>query len=335
MDCNAVNVLQFDYIIPSLSGLAAISLIYPTYIYIKSYVRDQFQTSKWLFYLGNIFFISIILCYVNHAIASPFLCHNKRLFESIRAPLFYLYIIQGVALLIILFQRLVFIFQNKKVSKLHISKCTIRMFYSLFILVITLSIIGTQFYLSSSEQYIILGVYIRISAGFDYIFLILWLNSLFIYKLCRVYTKNDGDDDDKLLDMTIKTAILCGISTLFTCIYLIGRYLHFAKIGIFEPLDFYFINGFILVADLHTNYLSVLLSYNYFNNWYFSICIYCHSGCTICWNCCFDERIKRARMMRQAVATSSTQSTPVGTKATPQATPLPHSEIAFEIEMEL
>ena len=328
-----LNVTQFDYIIPLVSTVAAISLIYPTFIYLKSYIKGDLKTSKLLFYVGMIFFISIILCYVNHAVLSMFLCHNEALFDTIGIPLFYLYIIQGAALLIILFQRLVLIFRQKRVSKLVISRCTIRIFYSLFASVIGLSVIGTMLYVTSSNaQVIVLGVYLRILAAIDYIFMMIWLNSLFIHKICRVYAKNDQDSE--LLDITIKTAILCAISTLFTFVYITGRFLYFADIGPFGSLQSYFINRFVFVADLHTNYLSVLLSYNHFNNWYFNLCGCFHSQCVSCWNLCCNEQLKHVKMMEMVTNISQSRSTPVAGKTTPLPSPMSPGTIS-NVEIEI
>lgn len=336
MNCQSrFNVTQFDYIIPSLSGIGAISLIYPTYIYVRSYIRGDLKISKWLFHFGFAFFISIILCYVNHAVVSMFLCHNGSIFDAMEIPLFFLYIFQGVTLLAILFQRLVLIFRHKRVSKLAISRCTIRIFYSLFTSVVSSSMIGTILYASSSGAIYTIAIYLLMLAAIQYLFMMIWLNALFIHKICRIYIKNGQDSE--LLDMTIKTAILCAISTLLAGVYLIGRFLYLTDVGAFGSLQSYFVNRFVLMADLHTNYLSVMLSYNYFNTWYLNVCGCCHSQCASCWNFCFchHEQLKHGTMMQMVANISSSRSIPDVAKNTPLPSPVAHPEIESKADIEI
>ena len=298
-------IIQFDYIIPGISGLLAISLIYPTYIYVKYYIKGNLRISKWLFYLGMIFFISIILCYLNHLFVSMVLCHDNALFTILEISMSYLYVIQGVILLAILFQRLVLIFKHRRVSTLAISRCTIRIFCSLFTSVIISASIGTLFY-TSSETYNI-GVYLLLLAALEYLLMIIWLNSLFIHKICRVYAKNR--QDAQLLDMTMKTTILCAVSTIFALLFMTARFLVLYNIGLIGSLQSHLINAFIFFADLHTNYLSVLLSYNHFNKWYLNICGCCHSQCVSCWGCCFHPQNMERRMTEMTHTVSQTGST--------------------------
>ena len=105
------------------------------------------------------------------------------------------------------------------------------------------------------------------------------MDFLFVYKLYRVETasKESLKNDTKLLNTIIKTTILAFMSTSLLIISAIINYSGGIEFGRSMYLDF--AGSLIAIADLYSNFLSILLSYNYFDKWYNKMCGYCHSQC--------------------------------------------------------
>merc|ERR1712083_442101 len=99
---------------------------------------------------------------------------------------------------------------------------------------------------------------------------LLLLNGLFIGKLIKVHRSCSSVHSEQkmnsklLLNIITKISILCFSSTCCTFLFAV---MYFLENG-FHWLIFYFMTPLCLICDLYTNFLSVLLSFSYFNVWY-------------------------------------------------------------------
>ena len=254
-------------------SLAAISVIIATSIVIIVYIQNKLKTSRLLFYTGIIYYMVIILFYIIQAIWSKHVCHHRELAIILATPAGGLYTLQAVMLVLLLFIRLVSIF---KATSFALSTLTIKLYiailiigpitYSLFLLT-RYSSIGMLFYM------------ITISS---YLFAVIYLNGLLIHKLFTVHIQCSANDkrDNLRLNTITKTTILSILSTSLSVVFLTTYILYSAFSG---SLIFLFMTRLLLIADVHTNFLSILLSYKYFKHWYRAICGCCHDQCVECW----------------------------------------------------
>ena len=281
-DCRGSDFVLYglDYALPSLYSLAVCTMIPPIYIYISAYIKNELKSTKLLFYSGLFMFIFIPLSLIFNAIYSLYRCHDPEFGELIASARFYIYPIQGIMLTLILFIRLISIFQE---TKFRLSKCTIISYITLVILGFLFTVIGNSLIQWNKTHFI--GLLIWILAGFDYLFIVIWLNVLFLTKIFKVHTASrmNLNNRKKLLNMITKTTILCIMSTSFLLIYLV---VFFVYVGTSGSLKYYVIIAFILCADLYSNFLSILLSYSYFAAWYKKLCGCCHYKCIQCWGKC-------------------------------------------------
>ena len=286
VDCGDTEQFYNNIVYPILFAIAAITLLLPIYFYIKAYINQTLKSSKSMFYAGLVFFLNIFIFYVSYATNCGVYCHGISHW-IVQAPPFYLYTMQAVLLLLILFMRLILIF--KGLPSLSLSPWTITIYLILTATCLFAACIGfTMALFLATPQNQGIGFILSSMALPIYIILVLWLNILFIIKLYRVYKtseptktgKESGKENDKLVEIITKTTILSMISTLmifvFSCFYIL-----LFSIGI----DKYLLGTrLFLIGDLHTNFMSILLSFNYFNGWYRKLCGNCHWCCVRCWN---------------------------------------------------
>ena len=298
MECDVTEQFYNDKIYPSLFSVAAITLIIPICLYTKAYIKGTLQSSKSMFYAGFILFLIILIYYISYAMSSSTYCNNGSLHWIFRIPVYYLYTTQGILLLIILFMRLKLIF--KGIPSLSLSQTTITIFVILTVTCLAASFSGFTMILFL-EMPDIGNIVSAILVFPIYITLVLWLNILFILKLQLVYKRTNTpttsssitsekvfeNENDKLVEIITKTSILSFTSTLMIIIFSIFHILTFFILSEHYVL----ISRLFLIADLQTNFFSILLSYNYFNPWYMKICGNCHAKCHICWNTISQEDV--------------------------------------------
>ena len=110
------------------------------------------------------------------------------------------------------------------------------------------------------------------------IILIISLLILFIVKLINVYTRLSNDDE--LISAITKTTILTLASVSFTFIVPIA--IIFVNTIQNETVSV-LIGSIVSSLDMFTNFLCVMLSFNYFDNLYLMICGRMHNLCKLCW----------------------------------------------------
>jgi len=126
---------------------------------------------------------------------------------------------------------------------------------------------------------------------------IIMLNVLFIHKLIKVFSFKNTDTskdsnskkkqhiDQQLLHVITKVSLLCAIST---GTHLIGTGLYIVRVSMVSPHTM-FIHRFFSWGDTYTNFLSVLLSFDHFNNWYAKCCGCPDRLCHAFWRTCYND----------------------------------------------
>eukprot|EP01083_Nonionella_stella_P008163 23555_1 len=288
--CDHGAIVEYGYVNPILYTLLAISMIPPICIFIYKYIKGDLKTSKLLFYLAvllyAIIFADIVCWAINYRlVCSPDYYPNSKGF---RFSLLTLYGVQGVMVVSILFVRLVLIFEN---SDLAVSMRTIRLFIVLVIMCVLLNVLGLFLYAFTDGFY----PYIMFSfSGLICLYLVVHLNTLFVYKIYHVHKvceKNGNviEDDEKLLRIIVKTSTLSFISTSQMILFQIVVYIHWIVVYVSV------LYNVVQIGDLYTNFLSIFLSYSYFDPLYTKLCGCCHDRCQRCWKRCFHD--KNARMI--------------------------------------
>ena len=286
-DCGDTERFYNNVVYPILFSTAAITLLLPIYSYIKAYINNTLKSSKSIFYVGLVFFLNIFIFYVSFATNCGVYCHGVSHW-IVEAPPFYLYTMQCVLLLFILFLRLILIF--KEMPSLSLSPWTITIYLILTAICLLAACIGfTMELFMERTQMQWIGFILSSLVAPIYIILVLWLHILFIIKLYRVHKasgeptktgKESGKENDKLVEIITKTTILSLISTLM--IFVHGCF--YILLGSIEIDRYLLITRLFLIGDLHTNFMSILLSFNYFNGWYRKLCGNFHWCCVRCWN---------------------------------------------------
>merc|ERR1712083_577962 len=105
-----------------------------------------------------------------------------------------------------------------------------------------------------------------------------------VHKLMKDATSSHAHDS--LVNIITKTSILCLVSTLCTFLFLSL----FTFRGVASESLFYNLSAAVLcIADIYTNYLSVLLSFKRFDAWYRRLCGCCDAKCHLFWNHCLNS----------------------------------------------
>ena len=286
-DCTDIEILYFDYIRPAIWAVVLLSMIYPIYRFTNSYITGNLKTTKLLFYLGITMYSLIFILFIMNALWDMYTCHDyatSLIFDGIGV---FIYNVQGLLLIIILFTRLHTIFVH---TIYKLSQCTITIWIVYMTVGLLLSIIGRSIEYSNNDLVTTIGSIIFLSSGGMFIIAIIWINGLFIYKLylaLKVVAESmDQAKHNKLINLITQHVLLTFIST-FT---VIGQ-LVFVILGVGDISPHAnFIKQFVIIFDLYSNFLSILLTYNYFHPWYIKMCGCCHKGCYKCWTNCFGNK---------------------------------------------
>ena len=265
---------NFDYtfyIYEIFYGIAAISMIPLVYSYINAYSKKLLKASKHLFHLANLFYVMVFIIYILQSIPFALYCHHPYILYSIFQVRFAVYSFSNLVLFVIFFERLTLIFRD---TQLAVSVFTKRLFYGLWWLGIFILVNSTTFHTISKYPNIYLLS--ALSGAVIHIFLVIWLNCLFINKLSKLCELDDKKNAD-LVDIITKTAFFTFISTLSTVVHL-GIYFLSYYFG-WTANNVNLFRGFMAFLDMETNFLSVFLVHRYYNQWYYKLCGCCHRKC--------------------------------------------------------
>ena len=292
-DCSTTDITLNHYILPTLNALTATATIPLIYLYIKAYTRQQLKSSNNLFKLGLVFFVLVFIWFIENSIKHIVHCTKYRNDYSnyLIMSNSVLYLIQSSLLIIILFIRLIHIFDG---TALAISKCTIYSFAVLVIItvisVLTCAVLWQllkQFHPKSP-----LFPYINIIWSFFfvvYLVVLIWLNGIFVFKMHKVFHAEEKEEaiNGEVMNTITKATVLCAVSSLTVVLHL----------GLWYDVNN--IIHFVVLGDLCTNFLSIWLSYGCFYEYYAKVCCCCDKLFKIC----IGGRIK-AEILQAEMATN-------------------------------
>ena len=270
--CLNHNADYTTYIYEIFYAIATISMIPFVYSYITAYFKKSLKAAKSLFYLANLFYVMIFTLYIVQSVPYAVYCYHPFILYLVRQATFALYSFSTLVLFIIFFERLTLIFRN---TQLEVSVFTKRLFYGVWWLRICILINSITFYAMGSKY---LNIYL-LSAPIGSVitlFLIIWLNCLFIRKLSKFHVNEKGGD--LTVDIITKTAFFTFISTFSTVLNFIIYFLGFG-LGWRDTDVNLFVHGFMAFLDVETNFLSVFLVHRYYDKWYHKLCGCCHRKC--------------------------------------------------------
>lgn len=282
--CNNTEWVYRQFVYPCIFTFSAISMIPSACIFISAYIRDKQNTHQTLFYFGLFFFTIAMIYFLFKAIYYGLYCKYGNEYEIMDIIPYYLYPLQGLILVLFLFLKLIRIFES---TDFVLSKCIKWLYSGLVIMAMSSALIGQSF-IRFTVEYVFYGLMMYIFASVMYIFIIIWLNCIFLYKLYIVYktSKNTvSTNNEGLMQLITKTSVLCFVSTACIVLYLASFYLTQK----FDSPHVYFMSRIILIVDIYTNYASILLSHTYFDEMYFKICGCCHRGCHLWWINCSNK----------------------------------------------
>ena len=303
--CSPSKLIYRQYVYPIIFSIAAISVFPAIYCSISAYIKDKLKTPRVLFYFGILFYSMVIIFFVSKAIYYRMYCSHGDEYEIFDIIPYYLYSIQSLMLVIFLFIKLLLIFND---TAFKLSKWTIGLYSTLVIIALSFALCGQT--LVRFAEGLTIGLVIWLISTIIYVFIIIWLNGLFLYKLYIVHKscQDDFNKNEDLMELITKTATLCFISTSWIIVFFVTHFL----LRIFEsPYDhFYFANRIAVIGDVYMNFVSILLSYNYFDPLYFKICGCCHRKCHSCWSRCAEDDGKREQELKldEIVQSNSTMS---------------------------
>eukprot|EP01084_Bolivina_argentea_P132103 233115_1 len=305
IDCSIPAVaFTFGYTIINLALFS--STIYAFYKFWKHYKSSiDKDTPKPLFYTGLVFFLfSSIMMLITFRNAM-FICFHGDINHMNLEHWIYFVIFYGLQtywLWLVLFLRLKYVFDG---SSYCLSKLTIRIYLMVFIFIP----FATPLYLAILwfvDNNLIYTIILSIS----FVFIIIFSCSLifiFVSKLIQVYKsmninveggKKESVLNNKLLTTITKTSILAIVSLSMTLLALISILFasfaisyHHTKAVCEAGLS---LLAFITLADVYTNYLCILVSYNFFHIIYVSICIKCDKKCKMY---CIKKLSQKKRIM--------------------------------------
>ena len=181
------------------------------------------------------------------------------------------YCLQVYFLWLILFLRLIHVFKS---SAYKISCFTENILRSILFLVPIVAICAFMPFFDSNARVIIAAILMVTSAV-----LCIFITGIFTYKLYKIYNNLKLNDDSLLTIITKNTllALISVISTILNSIVLVFAWNNTDNIPLWYFKDTCF------VAEMYTNFICILFTYQYFNEYYLTFC-----GCMDrkCKSCC-------------------------------------------------
>ena len=275
--CTSNEILYNDYILPILNASAAITTIPFIILYIRARYNKKLKSTFCLFGLGLAMFVIIFTWFVSEVFHNGIICYEdyqylSNFFDMANGIL---YTTQNTLLLLILFIRLMQIFQK---TEFALSYCVINSFIFLIVIAAIISSLCSISYnlleqYSPNSPWLTAIIFIWIFPSLVYILSVIWLNGLFIHKMYKVYhmTEIRNNSKRKMEDIISKTTVLCVVSSMSSLLFFISWFLWSAV----DTPDVVFVSEVMMVVDLYTNFLSVLLSFSHFGSYYWKVCGCC------------------------------------------------------------
>ena len=274
-DCAESEVVYNDYVCPILNLLAAISTIPFIFVYIRAYLNKRLQSRAVLFYLALVLFCLISISFTMAMVRNLVLCldelHSLSNFMNMTTGI--LYTTQSIMVIIILFIRLIHIFEG---TALALSRTLINLFIaSVTIMAISSATCAISYNLleeySSNGTLIMTVNSLWALTCILYIIFLVCLNGVFVKKMHTVFHGIDTNKNEKMKNLICKTTVLCMVSSMTIVAFMIP----FFTSHMMESPHIVFVSDIMFIADLYTNFLSILMAYNYFDVYYMRLCGFC------------------------------------------------------------
>ena len=294
-----------QYILPTLMAIAIVAIVVPTIIFIRAYRAKILKSSAFLFWFGLSYFTILSAYLFVNIMRYAFWCRYDDIRTIFNSIIPHFYPLQSFMIMGIFFTRLVYIFQG---TTFKVSKLT-NIGYSLLIIV-PIMMAETGNWMNTPERTpngnLLTGIG---SAG--YIITVFLLNGLFIYKMMRVYrmvlaNNSVSKPGQHLVKLITKTSLLCFVSTIGSMVFLSS----YQWRNTMNHPHLFALTVVILIVDMYTNYLSVLLSFAYFDDWYFRFCGCCHRKCHLFWNWRVNQEDFGIDRISNSISLSPTEVTP-------------------------
>jgi len=264
LDCSNNEDLRRIFIRGVTAGITLLMILtlIPAYVvFIMSQMRGRLKISKVYFSSGLLFFTLCLATFVVLVTGNLSDCTEWSVFHvtfTVSAVLN-----SGVQLGVvgILYQRLVDIFKD---TAMRVGKCLVVTFWIMYVIATVVLLTAAVLFTVAPD---LSGELIAFAAVLV-ISLICWMDALFIFKLVKVYKNVPKRNGGRLLLVITKNCILAVVSTSFTfAVFSLG--------GLQATTNSYhvFILFAIVVAcDLYSNFVCIMLTFSYFNNYYMKMC---------------------------------------------------------------
>eukprot|EP01083_Nonionella_stella_P066954 176735_1 len=243
-----------EYIMAPLHAILAISLILLMVSFIKARCTKQLKIHRLLYWFQIIHFASIVVWFALRAVSHLVRCDESddEIFNLVHVIFYLIYSFQCGWLIVLLFTRLVLIFQDYDDSDK-----TLRFLLWLCV--------------------------------FCFLLVVVLLDSFLMYRIMTVHRANRDNvsNPEILMRIITKTSLLSIISTSQTFLILIIAVA--ALFGLRSQLTSA-IGGWLVMLDVYTNFVCILLSNKYYDPWYTKVCGRCHNKFHQCLTNCFADK---------------------------------------------
>eukprot|EP01084_Bolivina_argentea_P132102 233113_1 len=299
----------FTMIYTLINLLLYLSTIYTIYKFCKNYQRDiDKNTPKLLSYSVFVFFISSLIILLLEFRNAMDICFHGIIDHLDATEWIYFIIFYGLQtylLWLVLYLRLKYVFDGSEYSLSHGVVKFCKIVFSLIPMTAPFYLIIVWFMHDDKSTIILLSMPFVFIISFS-----CFLAFTFVHKLVQLFKTTETDQnrtnetcaesmlDNKLLSMITKSTILALVSlsmTVCTPISLLFGYYAISRTDnqVIHEVGC-LVLAFITLADVYTNYLCILMSYNCFHKMYVSMCIKCDKKCKMY---CIKKLSQKKRIM--------------------------------------
>eukprot|EP01083_Nonionella_stella_P066955 176737_1 len=279
-----------EYIMAPLHAILAISLILLMVSFIKARCTKQLKIHRLLYWFQIIHFASIVVWFALRAVSHLVRCDESddEIFNLVHVIFYLIYSFQCGWLIVLLFTRLVLIFQG---TIFRLSPFTISAFVFCYVLYVVL-VLTVLYLLQFSSDYDDSDKTLRFLLWlcvFCFLLVVVLLDSFLMYRIMTVHRANRDNvsNPEILMRIITKTSLLSIISTSQTFLILIIAVA--ALFGLRSQLTSA-IGGWLVMLDVYTNFVCILLSNKYYDPWYTKVCGRCHNKFHQCLTNCFADK---------------------------------------------
>mmetsp|Transcript_63211 Transcript_63211/g.100502 ORF Transcript_63211/g.100502 Transcript_63211/m.100502 type:complete len:345 (+) Transcript_63211:69-1103(+) len=264
------TIIYRHYVLPIL-GITQMVTLLPGYVkFIIAHIRKRLKISHCVF-LTTLFFFT--LCFATYTILIHGLLTSCIVPADARDG--FAYTLSAICnatvqlgVVGIMYSRLAQIFED---TEMALSKCLSRFLWITYAITVAMLWSAAVLYTQSPE----LSTSVVVLAGLLLIFLVSLVDSLFIYKLCKVYKTHAGHKSAKILQVITKNAILALVSTSLTFVSFVAAVMD-TSVGTIHSHSWFAITIF---WDIYTNFACVLLTFTFFESYYGFVCGPLHTKC--------------------------------------------------------